>query len=158
MRTSMIFRKIALTIVISIFCAGTGFAGGLNTPFGEVLVENLSLGAEYSMEKGSKTPLVINNTSGIDVNLKIEVLVPQEGEIKEGFEPIPDISWIKLSKTEFLVKPGEAAKTDVIISIPKDKKYMGKKYQVYIWSHTVGRAVGVGLKSRLLLTIEQDAG
>ncbi len=33
------------------------------------------------------------------------------------------------------------------------EKYLGKKYQVFIWSHTVGRAIGVGLKSKLLLTI-----
>lgn len=48
--------------------------------------------------------------------------------------------------------------TDVIVTIPSDKKYLGKKYQAYIWSHTVGKGklpIALGLKSRLLLEISE---
>lgn len=148
-------KKILTAFLVSIFYTQTVFAGGLSTPFGEVLVEDLPPGVGYSLEKESQMPLVVNNTSGITVNLKIEVLIPQESELKEGFEPIPDGSWIKIAKTQFVVEPGEAAKTDVIISIPDDEKYQVKKYQVFIWSHTVGRTIGVGLKSKLLFTIKR---
>jgi hypothetical protein len=148
-------KRLLISFLACVFFAQPAFAGGLSTPFGEVLVENLPIGRDYSLEKEAKTPLVVNNTSGIAVSLKIEILTPQESELKEGFQPIPDVSWVKLSQTEFVVEPGEAAKTDVIISIPDKEKYRGGKYQVFIWSHTVGRAVGVGLKSKLLFTVEQ---
>lgn len=149
-------KGILTVLFISLFSIQSAFAGGLSTAFGQVLVKNLPLGKDYSMETGAKTPLIITNTSNQKVNLKIEVLSPQESELKEDFEPIPDIAWIKLSQKEFVVEPNQSAKTDVIISIPDDKKYLGKKYQVFIWSHTVGRAIGVGLKSRLLFTIMKD--
>jgi hypothetical protein len=129
------------------------YAGGLSTTFGEVKLENLKIGEEYSMEEAAEFPLVVQNTSDEQLAIKVEILYPKKEELKEGFEPIPDISWISLEKEQFSLKPQEGAKTDVIIKIPNDKKYLGKKYQVYLWSHTVGRSLGVGLKSRLLFTI-----
>jgi len=36
-----------------------------------------------------------------------------------------------------------------------DADLVGKKYQAYIWSHTVGMSVGAGLKSRLLIHIKE---
>lgn len=129
------------------------FAGGLETNFGEVVVENLPPGVTYSMEKEGGMPLMINNTSIEEVDLKIEVLSPAEADLKTGYEPIPDSNWIELAQKEFHIKPGKSVKTDVIIHIPNEDKYLGKQYQVYLWAHTVGRAIGVGLKSRLLFSV-----
>lgn len=150
-------KKLILGFLIGLCSIQAAFAGGLNTTFGEVSVENLPLGKTYSLEKQAKTPLIINNTSKQKVKLKIEVLLPQKSELKEGFMPVPDINWIELKEKQFVVEPNQSAKTDVFISVPDDKQYLGKKYQVFIWSHTVGRAIGVGLKSKLLLTVEQEA-
>ena len=149
-------KRILLVFLAVFFFVQPAFAGGLSTTFGEVLVENLPLGRDFSMEKEANVPLIITNTSSNKVRLRIDVLLPQESELKEGFEAIPDIKWIGLKQKEFLVKPNQSAKTDVIISIPYDEAYLGKRYQVYIWSHTVGRAIGVGLKSKLLFTIREQ--
>jgi len=88
------------------------------------------------------------------IKLRMEVLVPSLSELKEGYEPIPDASWVELEKDYFFVEPSKYAVTDIIITVPNDKKYLGKKYQVYIWSQTVGGGqlpIALGLKSRLLL-------
>lgn len=45
--------------------------------------------------------------------------------------------------------------TDVIIKIPKDKEYYGKKFQAYIFSYTKGGLVSVGFKSKLFLSIKK---
>jgi hypothetical protein len=51
-----------------------------------------------------------------------------------------------------------------LLSIPDDDQYLGKKYQVMIWSHTVGGSGGgmfmaYGLKSRIIFTTQdQRAG
>jgi len=97
------------------------------------------------------------NTGDTAIDLKIEVLLPEKSELKAGgYAPIPDLSWITLERSEFKeVKPGAEAVTDVIISIPGDEKYRGRKFQVFIWSRTVGRSIGVGLKSKLLLTVRE---
>lgn len=136
--------------------SSTVYAGGLTTTFGEVTVENLRIGEEHSMEKIAEFPLVVQNTSNQEIELKVEVLYPKEGELKTGFAPIPDISWVTLECDHFILGPEEDAKTDVIINIPEDKEYLGAKFQVYLWSHTIGRSLGVGLKSRLLFTVAEE--
>lgn len=156
-RVYLFLSALIFCLSMIILCLSTPlYAGGLSTTFGEVKVENLKIGKEYSLEEVAKFPLIVNNTSDEVLELKVEVLYPKPKELKEDFEPIPDISWITLEKEEFTLKPQEEAKTDVIIRIPDDKKYLGKRYQVYIWSHTVGRSLGVGLKSRLLFTIASE--
>jgi hypothetical protein len=149
-------KKQSVISCFILFCAFSpllAFAGGLETNFGEVVVENLPVGIPYSMEKEGRMPLVVNNTSTGEVDLKIEVIVPQQADLKPGYEPIPDSEWISLAENEFRMDPGKSAKTDIIITVPNEEKYAGRKYQVYLWSHTVGRSIGVGLKSRLLFTV-----
>jgi hypothetical protein len=132
------------------------WAKGLSTGFSEVTLEELKVGREYSTREVAGLPLVVVNTGKEPIDLKIELLMPEPTELKEGYKPIPDLGWIRLEETEFRnIQPKEAAETDVHISIPDDDTYRGKKYQVFIWSHTVGAAIGVGLKSKLLFMIKE---
>lgn len=141
-----------MIILISAFAAE---AGGLSTTFSEVTLEDLETGKTYSTKETANMPLEVANTGKEPVNLKVELIMPQAEELKKGFEPIPDLSWVKLEKTEFNnIKPNEKAVTDVVFSIPNTEKYMGKKYQVFIWSHTFGTNIGIGLKSKLLMIIK----
>lgn len=132
-------------------------AAGLSTGFSEVSLESLEIGKTYRTKETVNLPLVVVNTGKEPVDLKIELLLPQLSELKDGYEPIPELSWIKLEKTNFKeIQPNASATTDVIISIPDDKQYRGKKYQLFIWSHTVGKLIGIGLKSKLLLKIKGE--
>lgn len=150
-----IISSIAALFVFSLsFCL---YAAGISTGFSEVRLENLRIGISYSVKKTANMPLVIMNTGSNPIDLKVELLAAEPAELKEGFLPIPDLSWVKLERRDFKdIKPGAEAVTDVIISIPQDKKYQGKKYQLFIWSHTVGKAIGIGLKSKLIFTIAQE--
>lgn len=135
-----------------------GNTGGISTSFTEVVVRNLSIGKDSAIGQKVGRQLRVRNRGENSIELKIEVLVPSKSELKQGYEPIPDASWIELEKDYFSVEPSENAVTDVIITIPRDKKYLGKKYQAYIWSHTIGKGkvpIALGLKSRLLLEISE---
>ncbi|MDD5135760.1 MAG: hypothetical protein PHN63_00265, partial [Candidatus Omnitrophica bacterium] len=68
-------------------------------------------------------------------------------------EPIPDLSWVKIEKNYFgNVAPGGAIETDISVTIPSGSEYSGKKYQVYIYSHTAGEGTfRVGIMGRILL-------
>jgi len=153
-------KNITLVIfcaLLCLLCCGTLDAAGLTTGFSEVSLSDLKIGKSYSTKETAGLPLVVVNTGDEPIDLKVELLLPQPSELKEGFEPIPDLTWIKLEKTEFKdIKPNDAAMTDVVISIPDDARYSGKKYQVFIWSHTVGRRIGVGLKSKLLFAVSKQ--
>lgn len=138
----------------------TAQAMGLQTYFARVLIENLNIGGTYSTQKLANLPLSVINTGEDAVNLKVETIIPAEGEIEKGYEPIPDKSWVTVQKDIFMdVTSKEPAITDVIITIPDDEQYLGKKFQAFIWSHTFveqGIGFGVGLKSKLLFTVSNE--
>lgn len=145
--------KIIIIILLFIFCLYYSInAAGLQTRFSSVLVHNLHPGKSYSLKKIVKLPLKIKSTFNKNVKLEIKILKPFKQELKEGYEIIPDISWIQTGTNSLIIRAMKESETDVIIKIPDDKKYFGRKFQVMIWSHTVGRSVGCGLKSRLLFT------
>ncbi|MBI5116957.1 hypothetical protein HZA56_10840 [Candidatus Poribacteria bacterium] len=132
------------------------FAAGLSTRFGEVTVTNLCIGHRYSMEETAKLPLAILNTSAGPVELRIDPMLPAESELKNGYEPIPDLSWIGLEKNLFTIPPNEHGTTDIFVTIPNERELLGKKFQVFIWSRTIGTSIGVGLKSKLLFDIAPE--
>jgi len=153
-----------LMLVFSLLLGLSGlepvWAGGLSTGFGDVLISNLWIGETYSTKELINLPLRVKNDSPYEVDMRVEVMIPSEGDLKEGFEPIPDPSWIRFERSTFTVTPGGMAETDVFISIPKDKNLRGKQFQVYLHSYTVpkpGKTVvmSVGLASRLLFTIAE---
>ena len=136
-----------------LFCPKFAFAGaGLSTSWGEVVIQNLQIGQTYSVQKASNLLFKLTNTGDTDARIRVDI-IPPSGEPKKGYEVIPNTAWITLDKYDFVIKSGETAETDVKISIPDDEKYLGKKYQVYLFSYTIESAgfMGVGLKSRLLL-------
>ena len=152
MKKSVVRNVIVFLSVIMAMDTGACYAGGLRTGFGKVVLEDVPIGKTYSMRKDSKFPLVIKNESDKSVNLRLEVLIPKEGEIQQGYEPLPDDRWITLENSIFTVEPNGEAETDVIINIPDDRQYLGRKFHVFILSCTTGESLGIGLKSKLLFS------
>lgn len=127
---------------------------GLKTTFVRVSLDNLRIGGTYNIREMANLPLAVYNTGDAPVALRVEPTAPVAGETREGYEPIPDPAWISFSQDTFEgIEPNRAAIADVVISIPDDQQYLGKRYQVMIWSHTVGDGfVACGLKSEVLFT------
>lgn len=142
-------------LVIGMLCPHLCYGYGLRTGFGKVILENVPMGKVYSMRRDSEFPLVIKNESDRRLELKLEVLVPEQNEVQEGYEAIPEVSWVTLEKDSFTIEPGGEAETDVFIHIPYDERYLGRRFHVFIWSHTIGESVGIGIKSKLLFKIEE---
>lgn len=157
MRKIRLFYIIALLIPFVIFI-NPAWAGGLGTRFTKVVLEDLKIGCSYSIAEVKGETLVVENTGERTTDLKVEAVKPFEQELEEDYEAIPDISWVKILKDFFTIEPGGKARTDIILSIPDDKRYSGKRYQVMIWSRGVGGGIGVGLKSRLLFNISENKG
>ena len=74
----------------------------------------------------------------------------------------PDPNWVKVFPEHFHLGPGASAAADVIVTIPKDPKYIGHHYECIIWTHTEQRdqnaAKGgvvfqTGLRNRLRMSI-----
>jgi hypothetical protein len=130
---------------------------GLRTRFAEVSVSNLKIGKTYSLAETVNFPLRVANLEAFPVELSVRPHAPTEEELKPGYERIPDISWIALQRTSFTVPGNMEAVTDVIISIPNDESLLGRRFCAYLHTQTENKsAMGVGLKSRLLLEISSQ--
>lgn len=148
-----------LLIVASLhFCAPAGHAAGLRTKFGEVVVRGLKIGQTYSLNDMIKLPLKILNTGDKAVQLKSEVVIPKPDAMRAGYEPIPDVNWISLDKTEHLIEPNHESVSDVTIAIPNDPKLLGRRFEAAIWSRTTNKTdmFAVGLQSRLLIHVASE--
>ena len=139
--------------------AGTVAGAGLKTTFVRASLENLRIGHSYNIREMANLPLAVYNTGDEPTGLVIEPTVPIAGETRQDYEPIPDASWITISCDSFAsLEPGALGMADVVITIPNDPRYSGKRYQAMIWSHTVGRGlVACGLKSEVLFTTSADS-
>jgi len=134
----------------------------LFTRMGEVRIDNIRLGNTFSVAQALNMPFTVTNGSTFRAELKMEIVIPVNGdeELRPGYEPLPDASWVKLSRDFFVLEPGADAVTDVVFSIPEKEEYFGKKYQFFICSRiTKGISnVNVGIVSRFLLTMISKEG
>ncbi len=158
--TASVFRYAAMFIYLSIICS-TSFAGGLSTPLGEVVIENLQLGQSYNLTQLAGLKLLVTNTSEEAVNLQVDIMSPGEGELKYEAVSIPETDWVRVTQNQFELETKGTAATDIMLSIPNDLKYLGQKFQVMIWSHTMpgqdgGMFLAFGLKSRIIFSIANE--
>lgn len=107
------------------------YAGGLSSPNAAMYLLNLKIGQEYSLKQLLGYPFQVTYKGRYPVDLKINLEKPTT-TTPDGYEPIPDLSWIQLQKTEFSLDPGETAETDIIIRIPNDETLLGRKFHVSI--------------------------
>lgn len=132
----------------------TWSAIGLGTKFATIVVEKLEPGGVYNITKLRNLPLRVINSGDAETDAGVEIEIPSQGELKEGYEPIPDPSWIRIIPERFHLKPGEEIACDVIISIPNDLSLIGKHFQAKIWAHTTGEDMfGAGVVNRIFFSI-----
>jgi len=135
------------------------WAGGLRCSVGEVVIENLKIGQSYSLKTLANLPLAVTNTGEQTVTVRVEPLVPSEGELRQGAEPIPAGSWAKAVPDSFQLAPQETKAVEMVLNIPNEEGFFGKKFQVTFWSHSLaqpGDLLAVGLNSRVIFTIDRE--
>jgi len=150
-------KRFLISLVVFFMFTGLAKGVGLRSNFGMLGLENLRIGKTYSIFNLTSQPLKVVNTTDKTVDLEIEVGYPDTYQLRNGYEAIPDISWVKLEKSEFRLEPGQIAVADFNISVPNDDKYVNKRYQFYIWSHVVkileGGNLFPGVKGFVCFTI-----
>ncbi len=151
-------KKIMVLTLFLISIAAQLLAAALTANFGEVIIQNLRIGAEFNTREKANLPYIITNKSDKSIDIKVEVQAPVAGTLKKGYEPIPNINWIKLGKNFFTLKPNEEIVTDIIFNIPKDERLKGKKYQAIIYPYTYEGMLKIGLSSSILFTIDTVDG
>ena len=151
-----------LTVAVMAILVSPCEGGALATWLGEVRIDNIRLGKTFSMSQALNMPFTVTNKSTFRAELVMEIVtpLPNDADLRPGYEPLPDTSWVKLTHDFFILEPGADAVTDVILNIPEKEEYYGKKYQFYIASRiTRGISnVNVGIMSRFLLNLISKEG
>ncbi len=152
-------KKVSISLTLTTLVSSTLFGLGLGTKLGEVIMENVQMGQTYNLREHKNVPLILVNTGDENISVACEVEIPQTTELKPGYDPIPIPDWIKVIPNNISnIAPKENVACDVIITIPEDKKYVGKSYQAMIWSHSMNdQFLGVGVLSRICFTVGAKA-
>jgi hypothetical protein len=158
-------KKISALILAGMMIAMPDHASalGLSMRFVDITLENVELGANFNLRVIRNLPLVVANQSTTHpTDVVIESTLPEGHEMKEGYEPIPDPSWIQIVPNRFTLGPKASASSDVVVQIPNDPKLLGRHFEAIIWAHTdpkknaaqgTGVLIQAGLRSRIRLSI-----
>ncbi|PKN02120.1 MAG: hypothetical protein CVU77_01485 [Elusimicrobia bacterium HGW-Elusimicrobia-1] len=130
--TKNVFTPLAL-LILSAFIAPRGLAAAsIATNYSDVYVDNLKIGGSYNLTATANYPMWILWKGGDRALIKVTPKLPFKEVMRAGYEPVPDISWITVSKKEFELMSDETANIDVTVNVPNDPKHLGKKYQALV--------------------------
>src|SRR3989338_7407527 len=120
------------------------------------VLRGLDIGRSYELAGLIKGPIVVN-TGTEKAEVEMAVALPKKEELEDGYEPLPDMRWIKLRAQKHELKPGEQAKGLGLIALPADLSLMEGQYQVqWISKAQSVRGLKLHLASRLLLRVSPD--
>ncbi len=147
--------KIAVFSVAVLFIVSFFAFGGILTPFIEEKI-TVTPGEKYLVGSGSERALRVKNTGKETVEVNFEVSRPRQSDKKEGYSPLPDISWVNLETRTVEVEPGMWGETRITVLIPKEKENYGRNFEAALVSAaSKGRGtVEAALRSRLLIETE----
>jgi len=160
MKKIISYRKAFLILSLIV---GPVWSMGIALRFTDITLEMVGPGASFNLRTLRNLPLVvINQDSERPINVAVEVDLPNAQEMKNGYEPIPNPSWIQIVPNRFKLGPKASASSDVLITIPDDPKLIGHHYEAIIWAHTEGTrnradsggiVFETGLRSRVRMSI-----
>lgn len=142
-----------LMAVMILTCSGAietaQAAIGISTRFVDVTLEYVPVGRPVNLRKLRNIPYTVRNRGDAAMEVKAEVGIPPKYDLIEGYEAIPDPTWIQVIPDRFTIPPGQTAYAEIVIQIPDKPEYIGKHYQTKIWAHSVNKGLySAGAESR----------
>lgn len=132
-------KKVLLILSICLFSVNVAFGmHGLSTKFSDVILSKMKPGMVYSLKQERNIPFTVINNADERKDVEVTIQIPTESQLKENYEPIPDITWVEVVPSEITLEPGEKVDCDIIISIPEDEKYEDRHFQAMIETKSKG--------------------
>ncbi|HEY8240034.1 MAG TPA: hypothetical protein VIH35_01245 [Kiritimatiellia bacterium] len=117
--------------------------GGLRTNYAKIVVDNLPIGHSISLTKLASLPLVVGNNFDAPISVTITSRTPTAP--REGYEAIPDSSWVEPEVTTVELAAGAETNLDIVLHIPNDHYLFGRKFQADIVIHSSRDGEGGGV-------------
>ncbi|OGR81319.1 MAG: hypothetical protein A2902_03350 [Elusimicrobia bacterium RIFCSPLOWO2_01_FULL_64_13] len=127
---------------------------GISTRFVDVTLEYLEVGKTYNLRTLRNIPYTVRNRGDAPITVKVEPTIPRRTEVMDGYEAVPDPSWIQIVPDQFTLGGGQTGYAEMVISIPDNPEYNGRHFQATIWARTVNTGLfAAGTQSRLRLSV-----
>jgi len=114
---------------------------------GEVRVDGIRLGETASFE------ITIANNKDFPLGFSISTTIPGPDDLRPGYEPFPDASWIRVAPQQIELPQFSQKKVTVTVTIPSEGDWGGRNYEC--WLGATSEAMGIlqiELACRLLLS------
>lgn len=133
----------------------------LSTKFADVIMEYVIPGKVYNLRTMRNLPYRVVNSGAGPADVAILVEIPQGDRLKQGYESIPDPSWVRAVPDKLHLEPGQTGIVDLILQAPDDPQYTGRNFQAHIVcrgaepppGEVTGLAFLTSLQSRLRFTV-----
>ncbi len=132
--------KIIGLFLLALVNAGGAWPAALTVNYADIVLDNLQPGIPTSWLQSTGSALGVNNTDALGANVYFEILIPNKNQLKAGYEPIPNVSWIKPERISFWLKANETENLDLIVYAPYDQKLFGRQYQAILMAYTLAGA------------------
>jgi hypothetical protein len=150
--------KITGLVLLALSCAGSMWAAALTVNYSDIVLENLQPGVPVSLLQRTGGALGVNNIDSLGANVFFDILVPNKSQLMEGYEPIPDIKWIKLERSNSWIKTNQTDNFDLVVYAPYDQKIFGRKYQAILMVYAL-EGIGMlksNIKTKILLSFSAE--
>lgn len=152
----LMIQKALFMAFLLFYFAGSIYGQSRLTAPGQIEISMVTIGQIYDFKKISGTYYEVANYVQDGLKLKIEPLIPSPDRLaSKEFEPIPDLSWVRLDKEEFTLKYGENTSANFYLTIPDDAQLLGKKYQFNLSVYAINYPRPLSLTTQILVTISE---
>lgn len=150
--------RITVLSLLLFSLTGSLWAATLTVNYSDIVLENLQPGVPVSLLQRTGRALGVNNIDTLGANVFFDILIPNKNQLVEGYEPIPDIKWLKTERINSWIKANQSDNFDLVIYAPYDQKLFGKKYQAILMVYALE---GIGMlkshiKTKVLLSFTAE--
>ncbi|MFH1415065.1 MAG: hypothetical protein ABIH89_03135 [Elusimicrobiota bacterium] len=128
-------KKYLIPLMIIFSVAICRAAIGLGTKFGSIVMEKVTTGRVYDLQKLRGMPYIIVNSGTGKGQVSVEVIPPVIP--KKGYEAIPDPTWIQVLPNLVELNSKEEFPCNVILTLPDDDSLQGRHFHAVIRAQTV---------------------
>ena len=146
----IMFIIVSLLLPLSLYAQmGISFAPG------EISFGNFEIGQTYDLSKLTTFKVVNKSYKPVSVEVSPYSL---PNVYKKEFQPIPSLQWVKvLTPVLKDLKPKKEYSVKAQITIPNDKKYLGKSFYFFLQAKTISKSfMSLGANSRILFKVKKD--
>jgi hypothetical protein len=122
----------ALATLVVVFMASLALARPEEqfsvSPGGFKVVDAPLLGEPYRIER----KLVIRNGDNVRRTFLLSVKIPPAENLGEGYEPIPDPSWVILMPAVIEIENGSSGIVDILLNFPREENLTNRKWEAWI--------------------------